>query len=64
MCKSAIKLVPHDPDLPVPQPPTEKEDALSVDEHASTGTESELDLIGSDPPFNMSLRHYSSLTNA
>ena len=49
--RSAIKLVPHDPDLPVPQPPTEKEDTLSVDEGASTSTESEEDLIESDPSF-------------
>ena len=27
---SAIKPVPHRPDLPVPQPPTEKEDSLYV----------------------------------
>jgi len=51
VCKSAIKPVPHDPDLPVPQPPTQKEDTLSVDERASTGTESEVDLIESDPSF-------------
>ena len=41
VCRSAIKPVPHDPDLPVPQPTTEKEDTLSVDEGASTSTESE-----------------------
>ena len=51
VCRSAIKPVPHDPDLPVPQPPTEKEDTLSVDEGASTSTESEEDLIESDPSF-------------
>ena len=51
MCKSAIKPIPHDPDLPEPQPPTEKEDTLSVDERASTGTESKEDLIESDPSF-------------
>ena len=51
VCRSAIKPVPHDPDLPVPQPPTEKEDTLSVDEGASTSTESEKDLIESDPSF-------------
>jgi len=51
MCKSAIKPVPHDPDLPVRQPPTEKEDTLSDDEYASTGIESEEDLIESDPSF-------------
>ena len=45
--KSAINPVPHDPDLPVLQPPTEKEDILSVDERASTGTKSEKDLIKS-----------------
>ena len=50
-CRSAIKPVPHDPDLPAPQPPTEKEDTLSVDEGASTSTESEEDLIESDPSF-------------
>ena len=32
VCRSVIKPVPDDPDLPVPQPPTEKEDTLSVDE--------------------------------
>ena len=52
VCRSAIKPVPHDPDLPVPQPPTEKEDTLSVGEGASTSTESEEeDLIESDPSF-------------
>ena len=51
VCRSAIKPVPHDPDLSVPQPPTEKEDTLSVDEGASTSTESEKDLIESDPSF-------------
>ena len=51
VCRSAIKPIPHDPDLPVPQPPTEKEDTLSVDEGASTSTESEEDLIESDPSF-------------
>jgi len=49
--KSAIKPVPHDPDLAVTQPPTEKEDTLSVNERASTGTESEEELIESDPSF-------------
>ena len=51
VCRSVIKLVSHYPDLPVPQPPTEKEDTLSVDECASTSTESEEDLIESDPSF-------------
>ena len=51
VCRSAIKPVPHDPDLPVPQPPTEMEDTLSVDEGASTSTESEEDLIESDSSF-------------
>jgi len=35
----------------MPQPPTEKKDTLSVDERASTSTESEEDLIESDPSF-------------
>ena len=30
VCKSTIKPVSHSPNLPVPQPPTEKEDSLSV----------------------------------
>ena len=51
VCRSAIKPVPHDPDLPVPQPPTEKKDTLSVDEGASTSTESEEELIESDSSF-------------
>ena len=51
VCRSAIKPVPHDPDMPVTQPPTEKKDTLSVDEGASTSTESEEDLIESDPSF-------------
>ena len=38
-------------DLPIPQPPTEKEDTLPVDERASIGTEGEEDLIESDPSF-------------
>ena len=56
VCRSAIKPVPHDPDLPVPPPPNEKEDTLSVDEGASTSTESEEDRIESDPSF----KHYSA----
>ena len=65
VCRSAIKPVPHDPDLPVPLPPTEKEDTLSVDEGASTSTESEEDLIETDPSFqHMSLPHFSSIRNA
>ena len=51
VCRSAIKPVSHDIDLPVPQPPTKKEDTLFVDEGASTSTESEEDLIESDPSF-------------
>ena len=51
VCKSAIKPVPHDPDLPVPQPSTEKENTVSVDERASTITESEEDLMESHPSF-------------
>ena len=53
VCKSAIKPVPHDPGLPIPQPPTKKEDSLSVDERASTSTESEEDLMESDPSFQV-----------
>ena len=51
VCRSAIKPVPHDPDLPVPQPPNEKEDTVSVDEGAGTSTESKEDLIKSYPSF-------------
>ena len=51
VCRSVIKPVLHDPDLPVPQPTTEKEDTLSVDEGASTSTKNEEDLIESDPSF-------------
>ena len=51
VCRSAIKPVSHDPDLPVAQPPTEKEDTLSVDEGASTSIGSEEDLIESDTSF-------------
>ena len=51
VCSQAIKPDSHDPDLPIPQPLTEKEDTLSVDESASTSTESEEDLIESDPSF-------------
>ena len=45
VCKSAIKLVLHDSNLPVPQPPNEKKDTSSVDQCASTSSESEGDLI-------------------
>ena len=62
VCKSAIKPVPHDPDLPVAQ--TEKEDILSVDECASTDSESERILLNQIPPFNTSLCHSSSTKNA
>ena len=48
MCKLAIKPISHDPDLPVPQPPTKTKNTLSVDERLSTGTESEEFLIESD----------------
>ena len=56
MCKSAFKPLSHDPDLPVPQPPTENEDTLTVDERASTSAESKEDLIESDP----SIQHESA----
>ena len=42
---------PHGSDLPVPQLPKEKEDTVSVDKPASTGTEREEDFIESDPSF-------------
>ena len=51
VCKSAIKLVSYNSDMLVSYPLTEKKDTLSVDERASTGIESEEDLIKSDPPF-------------
>ena len=51
VCRSVIKPVPHDSDLPVPQPTTEKEDTLSFDKATSTSTENEEDLIESDPSF-------------
>ena len=51
VCRSAIKPVPHDPDLPVPQPPTEKKDTLSVNEGANTRIENEEDLVETDPSF-------------
>ena len=53
VCKSAIKPVPHSPDLPVPQPPTEKEDSLSVYARESTSTESEEEPIELDPSFQL-----------
>jgi len=62
-CKSAIKPVPHDPDLRVPQPPTEKEDTLSVDERASIGTERRRILLNQISPFSMSLRYSSLIRN-
>ena len=51
VCRSAIKPVSHDPDLPVPKPAIKKKDTLSVDEGASTSTNSEEDLIETDPSF-------------
>ena len=51
VCKSAIRPVSHNLDLPVPKPPTEKDYTLSVNEHASTGTESEEDLVESNSSF-------------
>ena len=51
VCKSAIKPVPHSPDLPVPQPPNEKEDSSSVNARESTSTESEEEPIELDPCF-------------
>ena len=63
VCKSTIKPVSHNSDLPVSQPPTEKEDTMSVDKRESTGTESERDLINQIPPFNTSLRHSSLIRN-
>ena len=51
VCKSAIKPVSHSPDLPVPQPPTEEEDSLSVNACESTSTESEEEPIELDPSF-------------
>ena len=49
--KSAIKPIPHSPDLPVPHPPTEKEDSLSVNACENTSTESEEEPIELDPFF-------------
>ena len=51
VCKSTIKPVPNSPDLPVPQPPTEKEDSLSVNACESISTESEEEPIELDPSF-------------
>ena len=51
MYNSAIKPISHEPDLPVAQPPTKNADILFVDEPASIGTESEEDLIESNPLF-------------
>ena len=51
VCKSAIKLVLHSPDLPLPQPPTEKKDSLSVNACESTSTESGEEPIELDPSF-------------
>ena len=51
VCKSSIKPVPNSPDLPVPQPPTEKEDSFSVNACESTSTESEEEPTELDPSF-------------
>ena len=51
MCNLIIRPVSHNLDLPLSKPPTEKDCALSVDEYASTGTESEEDFIESDSSF-------------
>ena len=51
VCKSAIKPVPHSPDLSVPQPPTKKEDSLSVNACESTSTKSEEEPVELDPSF-------------
>ena len=51
VCKSAIKPVSHSPDLPVPQPPAEKKDSLSVNAGKSTTTVSEKEHIELDPSF-------------
>ena len=51
VCKSAIKPVPHSPDLPVTQPPTEKEGSLSINACESTITKSEEESIELDPSF-------------
>ena len=51
VCKSAIKPVPHSPDLLVPHPPTEKEDSLSVNACENTSTKSEEEPIELDPSF-------------
>ena len=51
ICKSAIKPVPHSPDLPVPQLPTKKEDSSSVNACESTNTESEEEPIELHPSF-------------
>ena len=51
VCKSAIKPVSHSPDLPVPQPPTEKDDSLTVNACENTSTESEEEPIELDPFF-------------
>ena len=63
VCKSAIKLVSHSPDLLVPQPPTEKEDSLSVNACESTSTESEKEPIELDPSFQHEFGHSSLIRN-
>ena len=63
VCKSAIKPVPHDPGLSIPQPPFEKKDSLPVDKRASTTTESERILLNQIRLFKLSLNHSSSIRN-
>ena len=63
VCKSAIKSVPYSPDLPLPQPPTEKENSLSVNACESTSTESEEESIELYPSFQHESRHSSFIRN-
>ena len=63
VCISAIKPVPHSPDLPVPQPPTEKENSLSVYTWGVPVLKVKRNLLNWISLFSRSLRHSSSIRN-
>ena len=63
VCKSAIKPVSHSPDLPVPQPPTEKKILCPLMHVRLPVLKVKRNLLNWIPLFNMSLRHSSLIRN-
>ena len=64
VCRSAIKPISHGPDLPASQLPTEKKTACMLMNVRIPVMKMRRNLLNQIPPFNMCLRHSSSIRNA